>query len=252
MRQNPPNGQEPPLAAGSDPGSVADAMPTLPRHTSTPAELVERLELERRGVPFLAWRDVDGRQRLAALDEHRERVTVGRRDDSDVPLAWDAEVSRLHVIIERVGRDWTVVDDGLSQNGTWIGGARISGQRRLTSGDVLRVGRTLISYHHPQASDSGATAISDDLALLVELTTMQRRVLVALCRPFADGAAFAAPATNQAIAQEMHLSVEAVKTHLRTLFRKFAIGDVPQNQKRLALVETAMRTGLVVERERQR
>ncbi len=227
-------------------------MPPLPRHTSTPAELVERLELERRGVPFLVWRDAEGRQQLAALDKGRERMTVGRRDDSDIPLWWDGEVSRVHVIIERAGRDWMVVDSGLSQNGTWIGGSRVSGHRRLSDGDVLRVGRTLISFRHPQASDPGATAVSDDIALLVELTTMQRRVLVALCRPFADGSPFAAPATNQAIADELHLTVEAVKTHLRTLFRKFAIGDVPQNQKRLQLAETAIRAGLVAEREPQR
>ena len=220
-----------------------------PRHTSTPAELVERIDLERRGVPFLAWRDAEGNQRLAALDEARERVTVGRREDSDIPLWWDAEVSRVHVILERAGRDWMVVDAGLSQNGTWIGGTRVSGHRRLAGGDVLRVGRTLVTYHQPQATDPGATAISDDLAMLVELTTMQRRVLEALCRPFAEGSAFAGPATNQAIADELHLSVEAVKTHLRTLFRKFAIGDVPQNQKRLQLVETAMRAGFVPERE---
>jgi DNA-binding NarL/FixJ family response regulator len=122
----------------------------------------------------------------------------------------------------------------------------------LSDGDVLRIGRTLLAFHHPQSSDPGATAISDDITLLVELTTMQRRVLVALCRPFADGSAFAAPATNQAIADELHLTVEAVKTHLRTLFRKFAIGDVAQNQKRLQLAETAIRAGLVAERESQR
>ena len=71
----------------------------------------------------------------------------------------------------------------------------------------------------------------------------------ALCRPFKDGAAFATPSTNQAIADELHLSVEAVKTHLRALFEKFGVSDLPQNQKRVALVERALQSGLVAERD---
>jgi hypothetical protein len=35
------------------------------------------------------------------------------------------------------------------------------------------------------------------------------------------------------------LSVDAVKSHPRALFEKFAIGDVPQNRKRALLAERA-------------
>jgi DNA-binding NarL/FixJ family response regulator len=74
-------------------------------------------------------------------------------------------------------------------------------------------------------------------------------VLVALCRPFRDGAAFATPATNQQIAGELHLSVDAVKSHLRALFEKFGVTDLPQNAKRVALVERALQSGLISERD---
>ena len=47
----------------------------------------------------------------------------------------------------------------------------------------------------------------------------------------------------------MFLSVDAVKTHLRTLFQRFEIGDLPQNQKRARLVECAFQWGLVSERD---
>ena len=77
----------------------------------------------------------------------------------------------------------------------------------------------------------------------------QKRVLVALCRPFKDGAAFATPSTNGDIADELHLSVDAVKTHLRALFEKFGVEDLPQNQKRVALVERALQSGLISERD---
>ena len=71
------------------------------------------------------------------------------------------------------------------------------------------------------------------------------RVLVALCRPYAGGAAFARPATNQQIAEELFLSIPAVKTHLRSLFERFALGDLPQNEKRARLVQLALDTGAV-------
>ena len=82
----------------------------------------------------------------------------------------------------------------------------------------------------------------------MQLTDTQRRVLVALCRPYRDGD-FATPATNQQIAEELFLSVDAVKMHLRTLFGKFALGDLPQNQKRARLAETALQSGAVSRHE---
>src|SRR4029078_12651835 len=56
-------------------------------------------------------------------------------------------------------------------------------------------------------------------------------------------------ATNQDIASELFLSVEAVKTHLRALFAKFGVEDLPQNQQRARLIERASQTGLVSERD---
>jgi hypothetical protein len=46
-------------------------------------------------------------------------------------------------------------------------------------------------------------------------------------------------------AEEVFLSVEAVKAHLRTLFDRFGVADLPQNQKRLKLAENALRSGSV-------
>jgi hypothetical protein len=38
-----------------------------------------------------------------------------------------------------------------------------------------------------------------------------------------------------------------VKTHLRVLFHKFGIEDLPQNQKRARLAEIALELGLVLD-----
>ena len=60
---------------------------------------------------------------------------------------------------------------------------------------------------------------------------------------------YATPASNQQVAGELFLSVDAVKTHLRTLFQKFHIEDLPQNQKRAKLVERAFALGIVSRRD---
>jgi hypothetical protein len=79
----------------------------------------------------------------------------------------------------------------------------------------------------------------------VRLTDTQLGILAALCRPIAAGNSYATPATNQEIAAEVFLGVDAVKGHLRTLYRKFGIEDLPHNQKRARLVELAIEGGYV-------
>jgi predicted component of type VI protein secretion system len=174
---------------------------------------------------------------------------VGRRDASDLVLDWDDQVSRLHAVFERVEQDWTVVDDGLSRNGTFVNGERLTGRRRLSDGDTVRFGGTTMTFRSPQAEVHAGTAVASQIPTAVDLSTTQRRVLVALCRPYKDGTAFASPATNQQIAEELFLSVDAVKTHLRVLFAKFGIEQLPQNQKRIRLVERAFYSGLIAERD---
>ena len=81
------------------------------------------------------------------------------------------------------------------------------------------------------------------------LSEAQRRVLLALCRPYKTGAAFTRPPRTSRSLSELFLSVEAVKTHLRALFAKFGVEDLPQSQKRARLIERAFQTGLVSERD---
>jgi len=215
----------------------------------TASDLQARLAAERTGHPFLVYHDGEGRQRLFALEEDVDQVSIGRRELADVVLDWDDQVSRLHALLERVEVDWTVVDDGLSRNGTYVNGERIHGRRRLVDGDTLVIGSTALTFHSPTAEVQAGTAIATDSPVSVALSDTQRRVLVVLCRPYKDGAAFASPATNQQIAEELFLSVDAVKTHLRVLFAKFGIEGLPQNQKRARLVERAFNSGAITGRD---
>jgi len=216
--------------------------------TSAP-ELQAQIEAERGGRPFLVLRDGEGEQRIVAIEAGTTELWVGRGEAAGLRIDWDEEVSALHAQIEVVGDECTMLDDGLSRNGSFVGEERVHGRRRLRDGDTLRFGRTLVLYRRPGADAPEATVIASEVPAAAAVSPGQRRVLVALCRPFKDGSAFATPPTNQAIAEELHLSVDAVKTHMRALFEKLGVEDLPQNQKRVALVERALQSGIVAPRD---
>jgi pSer/pThr/pTyr-binding forkhead associated (FHA) protein len=216
----------------------------LGHHSSSPSDLKARIEAERRGSPFLLYRDEAGSQRLVDLPGGRP-MTLGRRLENDIALEWDAEISRVHARLEHVGGDWTIVDDGFSRNGSWVNGERVTARRRLRDGDALRVGNTVLAFVQPGERESDATMPAVERMAAASLTDTQRRILIALARPFKDPNGVPLPATNKEIADEVYLSVDAVKGHLRTLFQKFGVTDLPQNKKRAQLVWLAFRSGVI-------
>ena len=191
------------------------------------------------------FRDGEDRQVILGFAGERDRLSVGRSERADVGLAFDPEVSSVHAELERMGDDWILVDDGLSRNGSFVNGERVVGRRRLRDGDVLRFGGTLVLFRSPAQQTADETVTAADRPDAAAVTETQRRVLVALCRPFREGGEFATPASNREIADEVFLSVAAVKANLRALFERFDVGDLPQNRKRVRLAELAMRSGVV-------
>ncbi|MBA3866293.1 MAG: FHA domain-containing protein [Solirubrobacterales bacterium] len=208
------------------------------------------MEAEREGRPFLVFRDGEDRQEIVAVAPGASELWVGRGESADLRLHWDEEVSSLHAQIEVVRDECTLVDDGLSRNGSFVNEERVHGRRHLRDGDTIRFGRTAVRYRRPN-TDGGAeeTAIATETPAAALISPAQRKVLLVLCRPYKDGAGFATPATNQEIGTALHLSVDAVKTHMRALFERLGVGDLPQNQKRVALVERALQSGVVNSRE---
>ncbi|HKP09216.1 MAG TPA: FHA domain-containing protein [Gaiella sp.] len=68
-------------------------------------------------------------------------VAVGRGGQNEVPLEGDEFASAQHARFES-RRDGLWVEDIGSTNGTFVNGARVTTPRRLSKGDVVRVGQT--------------------------------------------------------------------------------------------------------------
>ena len=219
----------------------------LAPHAATPAELRERIEAERNGDPFLVFRDGDGHQRLVVLDPVRGRATVGRSQGNDVALVWDTEVSRLHAELERLGHEWTVGDDGLSRNGSFVNGQRVWGATASATATSCAWGRPRSTSRPrgrglpPDPAPGGATGGAPDP------DRTARRARLPSCAPTAR--ATSRPRRRTARSPPSCTSVDAVKAHLRTLFGLFGLEALPQNQKRSVLALRALQDGVVSRRE---
>jgi len=224
-----------------------DSMSDLPPETravSAP-EIQAVLEAESTGLPFVQWRADDGGHHVRVLGPDLWRVTVGRRSESDIALVWDAEVSRTHALLEWTGGEWVIVDDGMSTNGSFVNGNRVIGRQRLHDRDRLCFGETIVVYREMrEVEHSESTARALQGVATVPLTPTQRKVLIALCRPVLESR-LSSPATNKQIADEVFLSVDAVKAHLRALFERFSLDDLPQNEKRARLAKQALADGVL-------
>ncbi len=215
---------------------------------ATAAELKARIEAERAGAPFLVYRDEEGTQRIFRLSDV-QRLTVGRASANQIPLGWDVEASRVHSELVLIGEEWTIADDGLSRNGTYVNGQRLAGRRRLRDCDVVRFGTTEALFRVPGTVILDETKPPVNTHPVPSLSPAQRRVLIALARPFSGDVEHAVPASNRQIAEELVVTVDAVKANLRALFEKFDVEDLPQNRKRARLVELAFSSGAITRRE---
>jgi pSer/pThr/pTyr-binding forkhead associated (FHA) protein len=86
-----------------------------------------------------------------AIDPGTEReldstpVTLGRAEENDLVLDDDEFASVKHARIEP-RRDGVWLQDLQSTNGTFVNGAKVTRARKLSPGDVIRVGETDLRY----------------------------------------------------------------------------------------------------------
>jgi pSer/pThr/pTyr-binding forkhead associated (FHA) protein len=77
------------------------------------------------------------------LDSHP--LTIGRAGNNDVSMPDDEYASGRHARFEP-RRDGIWVEDIGSTNGTFVNGIRLTRERKLTPGDVIRVGETDLRF----------------------------------------------------------------------------------------------------------
>src|SRR3954453_7002071 len=212
----------------------------------TPEEHEERQAALDRGTPFLLFREGDGRQRIFLLEAPADSITVGRRYEADISLPWDPEASRLHAELAFRAGEWTVCDDGWSQNGTWVNGLRLAGRRRLNDDDLIRIGRTELTFRAPVSGTiSLPTLAPGELSATAAFSEQQQRVLASLCKPlFGDGDGIN-PTTDEEIAGETGIPGCPVATELGHLGRALGLDDMPREDRRAEIALLAMRSGLV-------
>ncbi len=86
-----------------------------------------------------------------ALETNTEReldstpVTIGRAQDNDLSIDADEFASVHHAKIEP-RRDGIWLTDLNSTNGTFVNGVKVTRPRKLSPGDVIRVGETDLRY----------------------------------------------------------------------------------------------------------
>ena len=72
-------------------------------------------------------------------------LTIGRGDGNDLPIDGDEYASTNHARFEP-RRDGVYVEDVGSTNGTFVNGIRLTTDRRLAPGDVVRIGETDLRF----------------------------------------------------------------------------------------------------------
>ena len=208
-------------------------------------ELEALLTAEKLGVPFLVYRDGDDKQRIFPLEPGTRSVTIGRRDEADISLPWDPECSRLHAELELRAGEWTISDDGLSQNGTWVNELRLIGRRRLSDGDDVRVGRTHVIFANPGGIGIGPTLVPGELSATPRFSEQQQRILRGLCRPLMGDGEGILPSSDEEIGRATGIPAETVTVELDHLTRALGLHELPRAERRRELALLALRSGLV-------
>jgi pSer/pThr/pTyr-binding forkhead associated (FHA) protein len=209
------------------------------------ALLAERIEAGRRDKSLLVYRDGEGRERILELEEGR-RTTIGRRADNDLALPWDREVSRHHAALEGDERGWSLVEPGLSRNGSYVNGRRVVGRQALGDGDVLRFGATVVVFRGPAAEappiaeseQSGLTALASSAIRSVELTVSERELLATLERT-------RTPETHEPGQADLGLPPDDVGRALQSLARRFAADGLPPEEQVPVILARARAIGLL-------
>ena len=148
------------------PAPAASKAPAVPRKPAPAVEPVRQLpEPEPSGAATAYVPPSQSRRPLATLVITNVGPTNGQKFDVRVPLAHigrgahndiainDDSVSESHAKLQRREDGWFLTDLG-STNGTYVGGSRLNGERKLEGSSDLRFGGVKMSFRAADALES--------------------------------------------------------------------------------------------------
>ena len=86
-----------------------------------------------------------GREMILA----KEKTSVGRAEGVDIALFGDAGVEKLHANIVMEGGRYFLVDS-TTPGGSFVNDQRVNGRMPLSSGDIIRMGRSILRFYERQ------------------------------------------------------------------------------------------------------
>jgi DNA-binding CsgD family transcriptional regulator len=191
----------------------------------------------------LQWVDRERRLREHRLAGTSGPVRIGRHPSCEVCID-DPAVSRHHLLVTLIGDTWFVeAVSGAGAQFERTGRGSLRGRWSLTTGDRIHMAGFTLVYKDEDELDVRDTVSSDDRPRVV-LTAKEQQVLECLCRPVLSGAG--APASNEEIRADLFLSADGVRSHLKSVYRKFGLTSGTAAQRRAQLVQRAIADGFVV------
>jgi hypothetical protein len=196
-----------------------------------------------RGHAYLRYRDGDS-FRVVSLVPGPSALYIGRDEGCAVAICNDERVSRRHARVIFGAGQWSI-EDGPSRNGTYVDGKPTVGERLLTDGSKISVGRTVLSFHAAQAATVIPTLADEPAQRRLHPNSTQRKVLVELARPFMVGSAqIPVTPTNAAVAEALGYQPATIRDAISDLYRQAKL-ERGSSEQRSELVRLAIAEGTV-------
>jgi hypothetical protein len=208
-----------------------DAGPPTARDTHE-IELEDGVRAE--GRPYVRYRDGVS-FRAFSLSPSASPVDIGRTDACPVRIQSDPLVSRRHAQLV-FGAGWWSIEDAESHNGTFIGDKPLLGETLLKDGACFRVGDTLLSVHLPASGPDRTAPEEHSEPRLLDPTPVQRRILVALARPWLAGHELPVAPSDADLAHTLDCDVESITSAVADLCEQAGLpSEVDQRSGLIAL-----------------
>lgn len=102
-----------------------------------------------------AWIKIEkGRRAGREMILTKERTTIGRAESCDIGIFGDNQIEKVHASILLAGNRY-YVEDAATPAGTYVNERKVIGRAPLQSGDMIRVGNSVLCFRERQKRSNG-------------------------------------------------------------------------------------------------